>query len=379
MDESGRLSVNVNEPTLEEGEARARGGSCEGGSLSLVPDQLEPQEETTMTMRSKLIALLAVLALFAAACGDDDNDTASEAESTSTSTSTTASATDEDHDHEADEEHDHESEDSMADDEAAPAQPERIVSIDPSGTEIIYAVGAGDRVIAVDAYSYFPEGTPVTDLSGWQPNLEAILAFEPDLVVMGSNSDIEAGLEAAGVAVALSNAPMSFDDVYSQIEAIGAATGNIGEAAELVLQMQTEIGELTANAPDASGLSYFHELDNTLYSVTSSTFIGAVYALFGLENVADPADADGAAFGYPQLSDEYLVDADPDIIFLADTICCGQSAETVAERAGWDQLSAVQSGTVIELNDDIVSRWGPRLVDFIESIALAIDSAAVPA
>jgi iron complex transport system substrate-binding protein len=147
-----------------------------------VPDQLEPQEETTMTMRSKPIALLAVLALFAAACGDDDNDTATEAESTSTSTSTTA----------------------PADDEVAPARPERIVSIDPSGTEIIYAIGAGDRVVAVDDYSYFPEGTPVTDLSGWQPNLEAILAFEPDLVVMGSNSDIEAGLEAAGVAVALS-------------------------------------------------------------------------------------------------------------------------------------------------------------------------------
>ena len=379
MDESGRLTVNVNEPTLEEGEARARGGSREGGSLSLVPDQLEPQEETTMTMRSKLISLLAVLALFAAACGDDDNDTATGVDATSTSTSAPAPADSEDHDHEADEDHDHESEDVMADDEAAPARPERIVSIDPSGTEIIYAIGAGDRVVAVDDYSYFPEGTPVTDLSGWQPNLEAILAFEPDLVVMGSNSDIEAGLEAAGVAVALSNAPMSFDDVYSQIEAIGAATGNIGEAAELVLQMQTEIGELTASAPDASGLSYFHELDNTLYSVTSLTFIGAVYALFGLENVADPADADGAAFGYPQLSDEYLVDADPDIIFLADTICCGQSAETVAERAGWDQLSAVQNGTVIELNDDIVSRWGPRLVDFIESIALAIDSAAVPA
>ena len=309
-----------------------------------------------MTMRSKLIALLAVLALFAAACGDDHNDTATVAESMSTSTSTTAPTDDEEHD-----------------------RPERIVSIDPSGTEIIYAIGAGDRVVAVDDYSYFPEGTPVTDLSGWQPNLEAILAFEPDLVVMGSNSDIEAGLEAAGVAVALSNAPMSFDDVYSQIEAIGAATGNIGEAAELVLEMQTEIGELTDNASDSTGLSYFHELDNTLYSVTSSTFIGAVYALFGLENVADPADADGAAFGYPQLSDEYLVDADPDIIFLADTICCGQSAETVAERAGWDQLSAVQNGTVIELNDDIVSRWGPRLVDFIESIALAIDSAAVPA
>ena len=93
-----------------------------------------------MTMRSKLISLLAVLALFAAACGDDDNDTAPEVDATSTSTSTSAPADDEDHDHEADEDHDHESEDSMADDEAAPARPERIVSIDPSGTEIIYAL-----------------------------------------------------------------------------------------------------------------------------------------------------------------------------------------------------------------------------------------------
>ena len=94
-----------------------------------------------------------------------------------------------------------------------------------------------------------------------------------------------------------------------------------------------------------------------------------MYGLFGLANVADPADADGSAWGYPQLSDEYLVDADPDVIFLADTLCCAQSAETVAARPGWDQLTAVQTGRVVELSDDIASRWGPRLVDFIAAIS----------
>ncbi|RMH67259.1 MAG: ABC transporter substrate-binding protein, partial [Actinomyces sp.] len=126
-------------------------------------------------------------------------------------------------------------------------------------------------------------------------------------------------------------------------------------------------------------ITYYHELDDTLYTVTSGTFVGEIYALFGLENVADPADADGSAFGYPQLSAEYLVDADPDLIFLADTKCCGQSAATVAARPGWDTLTAVREGHVVELDDDIASRWGPRVVDFARAVAAALDTLAVPA
>jgi len=91
--------------------------------------------------------------------------------------------------------------------------------------------------------------------------------------------------------------------------------------------------------------------------------------LFGLANVADAADADGAAFGFPQLNVEYLIDADPDLIFLADTVCCGQTVETVAARPGWSELQAVQSGAVVELNDDVASRWGPRVVDFVAAVA----------
>ncbi len=250
-----------------------------------------------------------------------------------------------------------------------PSTVERIVSISPTGTEMLYAIGAGDWVVAVDQFSYYPEQAPVTGLDGWNPNIEAIASYEPDLVVLQTSGDVMASLEALGIAVFAHDAPLVFDDVYTQIEQLGAVTGHHDEAAQLIAGMQARIAELIAAAPDASGLTYYHELDNTLYSVTSSTFIGQVYGLFGLVNVADPADADGSAWGYPQLSDEYLVDADPDVIFLADTQCCGQNAQTVAERPGWDQLTAVQTGRVVELNDDVVSRWGPRLVDFIQAIS----------
>ena len=248
----------------------------------------------------------------------------------------------------------------------------RIVSISPTGTEILFAIGAGERVVAVDQFSYYPPEAPVTDLDGWNPNLEAIASYEPDLVVLQTNGELIAGLEALGITVLAHDAPVVFDDVYAQIAQFGDVTGQVDEAAQLAADMQADIADLIAAAPDASGLTYYHELDNTLYSVTSGTFIGQVYGLFGLDNVADPADADGSHFGYPQLSDEYLVDADPDLIFLADTLCCGQNAETVAARPGWNQLSAVQEGRVVELSDDIVSRWGPRLVDFIAAISDAL-------
>ena len=335
-----------------------------------------------MKALTKILALLTLLALLAASCGDDGSDDRSEAtDSGSDSTSdTTPENEPEPEEDEADSGPDNEetSTPDPADADSGDSTdvevdgPQRIVSIDPSGTEILFAVGAGDRVVAVDSFSYYPEGTPVTDLSAFSPNVESILGYEPDLVVMGFNADVQAGLEAAGVEVVLSLAPTNFDELFAQVETIGAATGNEGDAAQVAQEMREAVDELIANAPDATGLSLYHELDNTLYTVTSSTFIGAVYGLFGLENAADPADADGSSFGYPQLNDEYLVDADPDLIFLADTICCGVDAASIAERPGWDQLTAVQSGNVIELNDDVVSRWGPRIVAFVEDIAAAV-------
>ena len=118
-------------------------------------------------------------------------------------------------------------------------------------------------------------------------------------------------------------------------------------------------------------LTYFYELDPTLYSVTSNTFIGSVMAQFGLVSIADGVQAGN---DYPQLSAEVIVEKNPDIIFLADVKCCAQSAATVAAREGWSALGAVSNGSIVELDDDIASRWGPRLVDLMRQIAEAIQS-----
>jgi iron complex transport system substrate-binding protein len=249
-----------------------------------------------------------------------------------------------------------------------PEQPDAIISLSPSATEILFAIEAGDQVIAVDDQSNFPAEAPISDLSGFTPNLESIVALSPDLVVVSFDVDgIVAALTTAGIPVLVQYAAATLDDTYLQIAELGTATGQLAKADELTAQMKSEIDATIAQIPaEAEGLTYFHELDNTLYTVTSATFIGSIYALAGLTNIADSA-AD-AASGYPQLSPEFIVDADPAIVFLADTKCCGQTADTLAQRPGFEGLSAIASNSVVELDDDVASRWGPRTVDFVKAI-----------
>ncbi|HEX6299154.1 MAG TPA: ABC transporter substrate-binding protein [Acidimicrobiia bacterium] len=254
-------------------------------------------------------------------------------------------------------------------------RPESIVSLSTVATEIVFAIAAGDQVVAVDDQSNYPEDAPMTDLSGFTPNIEAILAYEPDLVFISYDpGDLVASLQAADVPVISFGAAATLDDTYRQIEVTGAATGHIEEAIVVNESIQDDLAKISEEAPDVpEDTTYFHEIDADLYTVTSSTFFGQIYSMFGLENIADPADEDGTAFGYPQISSEFLVAADPDLIFLADSVY-GESAETVAARPGWDVLTAVQEGGVFELDSDIASRWGPRIVEFAESISDALDT-----
>lgn len=256
--------------------------------------------------------------------------------------------------------------------------PTRIVSLSPTHTEMLFAIGAGDQLVAVDDFSnYPPEASAVaSDLSGFMPNVEAIAAFEPDLVVTdGTNPDLLAQLDSLGIAYWSGPAAMSFSDVFDQIEQLGAATGNVAEAAEVVSAMQIEIDEITAGLPDLGRpLTYYHELDPTFFSVTSDTFIGYVYGQFGLRSIADLAEGSGGQ--YPQLNAEFILSEDPDLIFQACTKYCGESAETMAARDGWGQLSAIQNGLVIEVDDDVASRWGPRIVEFYRQVAEAIAALA---
>ncbi|GCE01220.1 ABC transporter substrate-binding protein [Embleya hyalina] len=256
-----------------------------------------------------------------------------------------------------------------------PAAPKKIVSLAPTATEMLYAIGAGGQVTAVDDQSNFPANAPKTKLSGFKPNVEAISNYTPDLVVTTDDTDgVVAALNKLRIPVVLTPAAKTFDDSYAQLNTLGAATGHSREAGEVATRMKSDIAAVVAATPKpAKPLTYFHELDNTLFTSTSKTFIGQVYAQFGLRNIADEADKSGS--GYPQLSAEALVQSDPDLIFLADAGGGGQSAETVAKRPGWDRLKAVRGGGVVALDDDIASRWGPRVVDLVRAVADAVTRA----
>ena len=220
--------------------------------------------------------------------------------------------------------------------------------------------------------NYPPEAADkMQGLDGFNPNVEAIAALEPDLVLTdGSNPDFLAQLDALSIAHWEGPAAVVFDDIYTEIEQLGAATGKVGEAAELVAEMETDIAAAVTALPVVDEpLTYYHELSDDYFSVTSDTFIGLVYSQLGLVNIADQV---GDGNPYPQLSAEFIVGADPDLIFLACTKYCGTDADSVAARDGWADLGAVRNGNVIGLDDDVASRWGPRVVDFIEQVGAAV-------
>ena len=248
------------------------------------------------------------------------------------------------------------------------ARPTHIVSLSPSATEDLFAVGAGKQVIAVNDQSDYPKQAPQTKLSGFKPNVEAIASYNPDLVVVSTDGGLVASLQKVGITVLLEPAAQNVAEAYDEIRQLGRATGHTKPATTLVGSMQKQLTALIRSVPKRSRhLKVYHELDPTYYSATSATFIGRLYRLFGFRNIADAADSTGS--GYPQLSAEYIVASNPDIVVLADSICCGQSATTVGARAGWGQLSAVKSKRVIAINDSVASRWGPRIVDFARAVA----------
>ena len=260
------------------------------------------------------------------------------------------------------------------------AKPVRIVSLAPTATEDLYAVGAGPQVVAVDQNSDYPASAPVTKLSGLTPNLEAIAKYQPDLVISYQNANgLVSGLTKLGIPVLIEPSAATLNGAYAQIDQIGQATGHLAQAQRTVTSMKAQIAATVRQAGSSHpGLTYYWELTaSPYYSVTSSTFIGQIVGLFGLKNIANAADkaSDG---GYPQLSAEYILKAQPQIIFLADNQAAdgGQTPAVVAKRPGWSAIPAVKHDEVVGLNDDIASRWGPRLPLLVAEIAQAVERAS---
>jgi iron complex transport system substrate-binding protein len=252
--------------------------------------------------------------------------------------------------------------------------PTRIISLSPTHTEMLFAIGAGDQVVAVDAFSNYPPeaAAKITDLSGFEPNVEAIAGFEPDLVVTeGTNAALIAQLDSLNIPHWSGPAVNDFEGIFDQIQELGALTGNVDTASLLVEEMRQAISQIREALPaEGLELTYYHELDSTYFSITSDTFIGYVYGQLGMVSIADAAA--GAGGQYPQLNAEFIIASDPDLILLACTKYCGETADSVAARPGWDAMTAVQAGRVLEMDDDIASRWGPRIVDYFAAVAAAV-------
>jgi len=247
--------------------------------------------------------------------------------------------------------------------------PPRIVSLSPTVTEDLFAIGAGKQVVAVDNQSNYPKRAPLTSLSGYDPNVEAIADYHPDLVLISYNpSNFASQLRKLGIKVKFVAAADNLKQAYGEILGLGRLTGHERGASAVVRSMRRHLAAIVASVPKTRRhATVYHELDPTYYSATSQTFIGSVYKLFGFRDIADAAG--GAGGGYPQLSGEYIVAKDPKIIVLADTRCCGQDYATVADRPGWSSISAVQHHRVVQANDDVASRWGPRIVQFARTVA----------
>lgn len=253
-----------------------------------------------------------------------------------------------------------------------PARPTRVVSLSATATEMLFGMGAGEQVTAVDSTSTFPEQAPVTDLSAFTPSAEAVAGYTPDLVVISDDlNGLLDGLSRLRIPTLQLAAATSLDETYAQMAALGTATGHVDEATALASTTRDRISAAVASAPPASrGLSVYHELDPTYYSVTSATFLGQLYAMFGLRNIADTAP--DPAGGYPQLSAEYVAGAAPDVVVLADTVCCQADAASFAARPVVGAVPAVAAGRVLAANDDVASRWGPRTADLAEAVAATL-------
>jgi iron complex transport system substrate-binding protein len=256
--------------------------------------------------------------------------------------------------------------------------PERIVSLSPSNTEILFAVGAGDNVVGITDYCNYPynftawaEAGNITSIGNyWQPSIEPIIDLDPDLV-LASSASLEAAenLGSLGYKVLVIEAK-TIDGILQDILLVGRATGNDASAKALVNEMRARIDAVENQAADATTTpTVYHEVWNEpLQSAGPGTFIDEMITLAGGINIFNDATT-----SWPIVSSEAIIDKDPDVMFFPDMYMgvgnFYETIESVEGRPGWDSITAVQNDALYEINADIISRSGPRIVDALEIIA----------
>ncbi len=267
---------------------------------------------------------------------------------------------------------------------ASASAPSCIVSLSPTATDTLFAIGAGRQVAAVDKDAHLPSrGLPSIRIDALNPSVEAILSVcrptpahpsrRPDLVIISYDANkIKERLSALGVRVVEQDAPTNLAGAVAQMKALGALTGHAVAAARLATSISTTIRRDVASLPPHAGktLRVYYEIDPTGYSLTSTTFVGSLLKMLGVVNIAD-AQSTSADAGYPQLNPEYVVAANPQLILLDD----GVSPNSLAARPGFSGVAAVTSHHVVEVNQNIGSEWGVRLGNLMNGLTKAVAAA----
>ncbi|MEX1252941.1 MAG: ABC transporter substrate-binding protein [Dehalococcoidia bacterium] len=251
------------------------------------------------------------------------------------------------------------------------AAPQRIAALSPGHVEMLFAIGAGDQVIAVEQNADYPPEAAAMEikLSAFEPSAEAIAAVDPDLVIISNDLDgIVAALDNLGIPVLFDDIDTritTIEEVFESIEEMGRATGHADEAETLVDGLQERVDAVVEDAAGLDGPTIYHELDVTggFFSVGPESFVGDLYSKLNAENIVEAGEG-----AYPSLTQEAIIDRDPEVILLADAEF-GQTPEVVSARPGWEAIAAVTNGRVYAIDADIYSRPGPRIVDALEELA----------
>ena len=245
--------------------------------------------------------------------------------------------------------------------------PERIVSTAPTPTEMLFAVGAGDLVVGVDDYSDYPaEVANITKVGSYTLSTEVIISLQPDLIVSSDLvpiSQLEL-LEDRGIPFVVL-ATRTLDDVLKDIRLVGILTGHVEEANELADSLDARIEAVTEKTLAAEVVKPRVYLEYYPYwTYGPGSFGNDLIALAGGANIAENTTSE-----YPMLTSEFIVAQDPEIIVYTIGYMTTTTVEEIESRSGWDEITAVKNGDIYSMDDNVVSRYGPRIVDGLEELA----------
>lgn len=255
------------------------------------------------------------------------------------------------------------------------AAPKRIVTLAPSNTEIVYELGLGEEVVGVSDNDTYPEDVKNKEkVGGMEFNVEKIISLKPDLVLAhdSAGAAAETGIQQlrdAGIDVLVINNAASIDEMYQSFQLIGEATGTTAEAETEVKELKAgfaDLEEKAASIKEENEKSVFFEVDPTLYTAGNGTFLNEIFDMLHINNTM--ADQEG----WPQVTEEAVIEKNPDVILLNYGGYVENAVNGVLKREGWSNVNAVKNKEVFEVNADLTSRTGPRLVEGAEAIAEAV-------